>query len=299
MLDKEEKKEIPKGLRKFVDTKIEKDEALQALCDKKNVVLLAFIGSYIPRKYNPVSSGSATISIVDEFGMEEALKDIQNSILNIKTKKAYLLINSLGGGVSSSFKIAQAIRDAFDDITVFIPHIAASGGTLLALTGNKIRMGIMSQLTPVDPQRPYGNHGFVSVNSISRAKKRLDKKFEKQQEQEIGYPDRHMVDMIDPVVYEEFYGLRKASEEYLSTILKKTGYDKLDIERIVQILIFDLPAHSFVIDKNLAEEIGLKVSSDDEDLEEWDLMRDWFAKYVGEETDRHFIRYCVPKTNTE
>ena len=84
MLDKEEKKEIPKGLRKFVDTKIEKDEALQALCDKKNVVLLAFIGSYIPRKYNPVSSGSATISIVDEFGMEEALKDIQNSILNIR-----------------------------------------------------------------------------------------------------------------------------------------------------------------------------------------------------------------------
>lgn len=207
----------------------------------------------------------------------------------------YLLINSLGGGVSSSFKIAQAIRDTFDDITVFVPHIAASGGTLLALTGNRIRMGIMSQLSPVDPQRQYLDHGFVSVNSIARAKKRLDKKFAKQQEQEAGYPDRHMVKMLDPVVYEEFWGLRKASEEYLSIILKKTKYAPEKIDEILDYLIFALPTHSFVIDKNLAAEIGLKVVADG-DEEEWDLMRKWFAKYVGEETDRHFIRYCIPKT---
>lgn len=288
-------KEAPKGLRRFVDANIEEDEALQAFCDKKNVVLLAFVGSYVPRKRNPVSSVRATINIVDEFGMEEALNHIRLSVGKAKAKKAYLLINSIGGGVSSSFKIAQAIRDTFEDITVFVPHIAASGGTLLALTGNRIRMGIMSQLSPVDPQMPYLNHGFVSVNSISRAKKRLDKKFEKRQEQEIGYPDRHMAEMLDPVVYEEFYGLRKASEEYLSTILQKTKYTQEEIDKILRILIFALPTHSFVIDKNLAAEIGLKVVSDG-DAEEWDLMRNWFAKYVGEETDRHFIRYCIPKT---
>ncbi len=107
---------------------------------------MAFVSSYVPRKYNSTSSVRATISIGDEFGIEEALNQIKRSTSKAKTKKAYLLINSPGGLESSSFKIAQAIRDTFEDITVFVPHIAASGGTLLALTGNRIRMGIMSQL---------------------------------------------------------------------------------------------------------------------------------------------------------
>ncbi len=291
------KQDIPQGHEEFIDAEIEQDKALQELCDKKNIVLLAFIGSYIPRQYSPVSSGKATITIIDEFGMKKALKDITQHIVKMKTKKVYLLVNSPGGGVNSSFKIAQAIRDTFDDITVFVPHIAASGGTLLALTGNTIRMGMMSQLSPVDPQRSYKDHGFVSANSILRAKKRLDLKFEKRHEQEVGYPDRHMMDMIDPVVYEEFNRLCITSVKYLYTILKKAGYNEQEIKKISNDLIFSLPTHDFVIDKNLAKDIGLKVSSDDEDLEEWTLMRNWFAKYVVEETDKHFIRYCIPKNN--
>ena len=288
------KKETPAGIRKFIDTAEEKNELIQKLANDKKVILLAFIGSYVPRRYNPTTTQSATISIVDEFGMEEALRDICHRTQHMTPKKAYLLINSLGGGVGSSFKIAQAIRDTFDEIIVFIPHIAASGGTLLALTGNKIRMGVMSQLSPVDPQRPYKNEGWVSVNSIARAKRRLDKKFEKQHEREVGYPDRHMADMIDPVIYEEFHGLRLAVQEYLDIILAKAGYVEEDIEEIRDSLIFDLPTHSYVIDKNLATQMRLKIENDDVDPEEWNLMREWFAQYVGEETDKHFIRYCVP-----
>ena len=103
-----------------------------------------------------------------------------------------------------------------------------------------------------------------------------------------------MAELLDPVIYEEFYGLRKASEEYLSTILRKTNYTKEEIGKISDGLIFSLPTHGFVIDRNLALEMGLKVSLDSEDSEEWELMRNWFVRYVGEETDKHFIRYCIP-----
>lgn len=267
---------------------------MQRLSDDRDAVLLAFVGSYNPKKYSPGRSGSATINIVDEFGIEDALSDICNRTEST-ARKAYLLINSVGGGVASSFKIAQAIRDAFEEITVFVPHIAASGGTMLALTGNRIRMGMMSQLSPVDPQRPYKNEGLVSVNSIARAKKRLDKKFEKRQEGEMGYPDRHMAELIDPVMYEEFFGLREANMKYLGTILEKSGYDKERIGQITDELLFGLPTHGFVIDRNLVKEIGLRIEPDDTDMEEWNLMRHWFAKYVGREADRHFVRYCVPR----
>ena len=290
-----EDEDVSKGFEKFIDAKIENDGALQKLCDQKNVVLLAFIGSYVPRKHTPSHPVGDAIGMTDEFGMEESLKDIQNNMKKTRTRKAYLLVNSQGGGVNSSFKIAQAIRDTFDEITVFVPHIAASGGTLLALTGNRIRMGMMSQLSPVDPQLFYPDRGFVSVNSITRAKKRLEEKFEKRHKQEVGYPDKHMAEMIDPVVYEEFYGVRTASKAYLSTILRKTGYDEQAIEKISNALIFGAPKHSFVIDRNLAREIGLKVDDGNEDPSAWDLMRNWFAKYAEGETDRHFIRYCIPR----
>lgn len=280
------------GLKKFIDSGPEEDEELQAFCNKKQIVLLAFVGSYVPRRHTPTSFVDTSINIADEFGMEEALKDIGKA--NGKKKpRAYFLINSRGGGLGSSFKIAQAVRDMFEDITVFVSHIASSGGTLLALTGDKIRMGAMSQLGPVDPQIPCLNYGYVSANSVTRAKKRLDEIFEKKHENEAGYPDRHMTEVLDPVMYEEFNGVRKECGAYLHTVLKKTKYEDYEINKITKWLLFNFPTHGFVIDKNIAAEIGLKISSDG-DPNEWNLMRNWFAKYVGQEADRHFIRYCIP-----
>ncbi|MHC1566328.1 MAG: hypothetical protein ACXQTD_00935 [Candidatus Syntropharchaeia archaeon] len=48
------------------------------------------------------------------FGNFYKLKE--NGIRNL-----ILVINSFGGGVSSSFKIAYALWKNFDDITVFVP----------------------------------------------------------------------------------------------------------------------------------------------------------------------------------
>ncbi len=67
--------------------------------------------------------------------------------------------------MQSSYKIAHALRKTFNKIIVFVRHIAASGGTLLALTGNKIVMGMMSQLSPLDPQAE-SEEGAISANSV-------------------------------------------------------------------------------------------------------------------------------------
>ena len=281
-------------IRQLVNVEMETEPALQQLANDKDVILLAFLNSYIPKKYNMSRSASATISLIDEFGIEEVIKEIKSNP-NSNGKKVYLLINSMGGRVSSSFKVAQAIRDSFEHITVFVPHIAASGGTLLALIGNEIRMGMMSQLSPIDPQRPYLEYGVVSSNSLRNAKARLDEKFEKLHEDEAGFPDKHMVESIDPVMYEEFNGLINTMEKYLLTILEKSGYGENERNSIKDKLILTLPTHDFVIDKNLAKQIGLKISKNDQNYDEWNVMRNWFAKYIRQETDHHFIRYCIPQ----
>lgn len=67
------------GFEKLIDSRIGDDESLQMLSNDKGVALLAFIGSYVPRRYNPSTSRRASISTIDEFGMEEALKSIRDA----------------------------------------------------------------------------------------------------------------------------------------------------------------------------------------------------------------------------
>ena len=64
-----------------------------------------------------------------------------------------LLVHSPGGYVSATESLIHYIRSMFgENIRVFVPQLAMSGGTLLALIGREIWMGKHSNLGPVDPQ---------------------------------------------------------------------------------------------------------------------------------------------------
>ncbi len=51
-----------------------------------------------------------------------------------------LVLQTPGGLVLASLQIAQAIRDHRGKVTVFVPHYAMSGGTLIALAADEIAM---------------------------------------------------------------------------------------------------------------------------------------------------------------
>lgn len=284
----------PKEIDGMIDAEEEKDEELQNFANEQNVILLAFIGSYVARRYNPATSAMATMNIIDEFGIETILTDLKRKIPSLKEKKAYLLVNSTGGNVSSAYKTARAIREAFKDITVFVPHYALSGGTMLALVGNRIRMGMMSQLSPLDVQLFYNNQQ-VSVNSLFRAKQTLDDEFQTKKPEEIPYPDKHMVESLDPIILQEWGGIQTEGISYLREILEKSGYNKKDVDNLIDKLVFKFPTHGYVIHYDHAKTLGIKVESDETDNEAWKKMRYWLSKYVIQQTDRHFIRYAIPK----
>ncbi|MCX9011860.1 MAG: hypothetical protein OIN66_12145 [Candidatus Methanoperedens sp.] len=142
------------------DTKLIKD--LQEIANDNKCPVLALIAPYVGKKISPTKEISAYIGLSEEFGVETVLREIKNKAPD--SDKLILLINSPGGLVQSSYKIARALRKNFKDIRVFVPHIAASGGTLVTLIGNEIVMGLMSQLSPIDPQRDYGNETISCAN---------------------------------------------------------------------------------------------------------------------------------------
>jgi ClpP class serine protease len=63
-----------------------------------------------------------------------------------------LILHTPGGLVLASEQIAYALRDHPAKVTVLVPHYAMSGGTLIALAADEIRMDPAAVLGPVDPQ---------------------------------------------------------------------------------------------------------------------------------------------------
>ena len=72
-----------------------------------------------------------------------------------------IVLHTPGGLVLAAEQIAHAIRRHPAKITVFVPHYAMSGGTLIALAADEIVMDENAVLGPVDPQ--IGNFPAVSI----------------------------------------------------------------------------------------------------------------------------------------
>jgi hypothetical protein len=290
---------IPKNLEPILNVAEEEDDSLQKLANKRNVVLIALVAPYVPARISPSQFLYASLGLPEEFGVETLIGQIRKST---KCRNLYLVINSPGGYVHSSYKIAKALRRNFDDITVFVPHIAASGGTLVALAGNKIVMGIMSNLTPIDVQLRNGEDA-ISANALPRAFSRLVDFFAKVEKDDAPFPWVCLAEKIDPIQLETFSGETQTMQDYATEILTLANPKAKveDIKKIVKEITVGFDSHSAVIGYERAKQLKLSVVSKDEHEKEWELMRDWIGKYILKSEGQHFIRCVTPnkkKTST-
>jgi ClpP class serine protease len=83
-----------------------------------------------------------------------------------------LIIHTPGGLVLSAGQIAYALRRHRGKVTVFVPHYAMSGGTLIALAADEIVMDENAVLGPVDPQ--LGQSPAASVLTVLERKEPKD-----------------------------------------------------------------------------------------------------------------------------
>jgi ClpP class serine protease len=83
-----------------------------------------------------------------------------------------LIVHTPGGLVLAAEQIAHALRCHPGKVTVFVPHYAMSGGTLIALAAGEIVMDPNAVLGPVDPQ--LGQSPAASVLTVLEKKKPED-----------------------------------------------------------------------------------------------------------------------------
>jgi ClpP class serine protease len=108
----------------------------------------------------PVSS---YISIEDSEAVLRAIR------LTPSDQPIDLILHTPGGMVLAAEQIAKALVEHKGKVTVFVPHYAMSGGTLIALAADEIVMDTNAVLGPIDPQ--IGGMPAASIVKILEYKK--------------------------------------------------------------------------------------------------------------------------------
>lgn len=86
---------------------------------------------------------------IDINDSEEVLRAIQMTDDDVALD---VILHTPGGLVLAALQIARAINEHKAKTTVFVPHYAMSGGTLIALAADEIVMSKHAVLGPIDPQ---------------------------------------------------------------------------------------------------------------------------------------------------
>src|SRR5436189_785926 len=93
--------------------------------------------------------GFPVMRYIDINDSEEVLRAIHMTDDDIPLD---IILHTPGGLVLAALQIARAIRSHKAKVTVFVPHYAMSGGTLIALAADDIVMSRHAVLGPIDPQ---------------------------------------------------------------------------------------------------------------------------------------------------
>ena len=152
-----------------------------------------------------------------------------------------LILHTPGGLVLAAEQIACALKRRRAPVTVFVPHYAMSGGTLIALAADKIVMDENAVLGPVDPQ--VGECPAASVLKVLEQK-------------EINEIDDRTLIMADVA--------RKAIAQVKHTVSEILS-ERLPADRaqaLAEALATGTWTHDYPISVEQAQQLGLPVSTD-------------------------------------
>ncbi|MFZ5783342.1 MAG: SDH family Clp fold serine proteinase [Pseudomonadota bacterium] len=109
--------------------------------------------------------GFPLMRYIDVNDSEEVLRAIQMTDDDVPLD---IVLHTPGGLVLAATQIARAIQGHKGKVTVFVPHYAMSGGTLIALAADEIVMCRHSVLGPIDPQ--LGGMPAASIIKVAEEK---------------------------------------------------------------------------------------------------------------------------------
>lgn len=178
----------------------------------------------------------------DMISAEDLMK-IEKQVRKFKGKDFDFIINTFGGDLFASIKIAKFLKAYKGKVRVFVPKYAMSGGTMIALGADEIIMDKQASLGPIDPQL-----GNLFKYYSSRAWNEIIKKKGKKADD-----DSYAMALIGNQV---------------TKIAREVANDLVDIKnkkkkrKTVKALVEGMIAHCYQFNYKQLKKLGLKVNID-------------------------------------
>lgn len=190
--------------------------------------------------------------------IEQGMVDrIYNAIPDGNKKPILLLIHNHGGRIEPAYLISKTCKELSPKFVVTIPRKAKSAATLIALGGNEVHMGPMSELGPIDPQ-----FAGLPALGISSSLESIAKIVCKYPESSSMFAD-FMKEKLDLRILGYFERVSESAQQYAIRLLNDKD---LKSDEVAHKLVYEYKDHSFVIDKEEARELlgdTIKVNTDE------------------------------------
>jgi ClpP class serine protease len=171
---------------------------------------------------------------------EEVLRAVQMTDPDVPID---LILHTPGGLVLASEQIANALVAHRGKVTVFVPHYAMSGGTLLALAADEIVMAPHAVLGPLDPQ--VGQFPAVSILRAVARKEQAGK--------DIDDETLILADVAEKA--------QKQVRALVERVLARNGWEPARAATVAEAFTDGRWTHDYPITIDEAREIGLPVTT--------------------------------------
>jgi len=179
--------------------------------------------------------------IVRYINIEDSEEILRAIKLTDKTVPINLILHTPGGLVLAAEQIAFALKKHPAKVTVFVPHYAMSGGTLISLAADEIVMDPNAVLGPVDPQL-----NEYPAASILKAVSQKDKN-------EIDDRTLILADISEKAIVQLKDAVRK---------ILKQKMDGTKADALAETLTTGTWTHDYPLTYDELSEMGLPVSTD-------------------------------------
>lgn len=198
----------------------------------------------------------------------------------------HMLLQSPGGDGETAVRMVRSAQARCRELTVVIPDVAKSAGTILALGAHHILMGPTSDLGPVDPQFPIGEgdqQTLVAAKDIIAAVDNAQKAVAADPN---TYPLHASLlsDVSALKVQQARSALARTGdlvEEALKSHPGRTDAQVKALKTKLKKPLIDLPKdHSAVVSASDAKRMGLPVTEVDPSSLQWQLLWRLYSKYL-------------------
>ncbi len=199
-------------------------------------------------------------------------------------KKAVLVIGTYGGAAEASYRIARSFQRCYDELTLVVPGVCKSAGTLLSLAATDIVMTHRAELGPLDIQVNKRDELFErtsGLNTVSAIKTMHDEAHAAFLTSfwNLRHGSRHVLttktaadiavrltgdlfapicQQIDPMRVTEMRRLMDIAGAYGKRI-KSPNVKPETLDKLME----DYPEHGFIIDREEARELFTSVREPD------------------------------------